>query len=63
VRTLVFREEGSSFLDQASWRKGGAPLQKWAGQTIRIVFAASDTGGDSLVEAGIDDVRIERDSN
>ena len=35
-------------------------MTPWAGQTIRIVFEATDAAPDSLVEAGVDDVRIER---
>jgi len=35
-------------------------MTPWAGQSVRIVFEATDGGVDSLVEAGVDDVRIER---
>jgi hypothetical protein len=35
------------------------PLSKFAGQTVRLVFTATDSAPDSLVEAGLDDVRIE----
>lgn len=59
VRTLAFRTRGSGLLEPARWKKVSLPLTKWAGQTIRIVFTATDTSPDSLVEAGIDDVRVE----
>jgi aminopeptidase S len=35
-------------------------LTPWAGQTIRIVFVATDGGAGSLVEAAVDDVRVTR---
>jgi carboxypeptidase T len=59
TRTLVFREYGGPRVDAAKWIKGIAPLTRWAGQTIRIVFQATDGAADSLVEAGVDDVRVE----
>jgi carboxypeptidase T len=59
VKTLVFRELGTAFLDPGKWRRAGVPLRKWAGQTIRIVFTATDGAAESLVEAEVDDVRIE----
>jgi hypothetical protein len=60
VRTQVFRDLGGAKLVGAKWRKVGIPLDDYAGKTIRIVFTATDGGPDSLVEAGVDDVRIER---
>jgi hypothetical protein len=33
-------------------------LNAFAGQTVRIVFEAADASTASLVEAGVDDVRI-----
>jgi hypothetical protein len=58
ARTLVFEETGSAENDDAAWGSGGAPLSAWAGQTIRLVFSATDDGADSLVEAAVDDIRI-----
>jgi hypothetical protein len=60
VQTQVFRDLGTATLAGAKWRQAGVPLAKFAGQTIRIVFTATDGGPDSLVEAGIDNVRIEQ---
>jgi hypothetical protein len=57
--TQVFRDVGAGFLTGARWQRAGVSLSKFAGQTIRIVFTATDGGPDSLVEAGLDDVRIE----
>jgi hypothetical protein len=62
TKTQVFREIGASSLDGARWVKAGLPLSRWAGQTIRVVFTATDGGPDSLVEAGVDNVRIEQPS-
>jgi carboxypeptidase T len=59
TRHRVFRTLGAGDIQPGRWTKGGVPLSKWAGQTIRIVFTATDGGPDSLVEAGIDNVRIE----
>jgi aminopeptidase S len=55
----VFRDFGAGIIQSGTWMKVGVPLTNWAGQTIRIVFTATDGGPDSLVEAGVDDVRIE----
>jgi carboxypeptidase T len=59
TRVRVFRNLGAGIVQAGKWTKVGVPLTKWAGQTIRIVFTATDGGPDSLVEAGVDDVRIE----
>ncbi|HET9457238.1 MAG TPA: hypothetical protein VFO78_07845, partial [Candidatus Limnocylindrales bacterium] len=53
------RDVGIGMLVGARWQRAGVSLSKFAGQTIRIVFTATDGGADSLVEAGLDDVRIE----
>jgi carboxypeptidase T len=58
TQTQVFEETGAAEDDDASWGSGSASLADWAGQTIRLVFAATDDGPDSLVEAAVDDVRI-----
>ncbi len=60
TRVRVFRDLGAGIIQPGKWTKVGVPLTKWAGQTIRIVFTATDGGPDSLVEAGVDDVRIEQ---
>jgi hypothetical protein len=60
TRTRVFEELGGPEVDAAVWATARVPMAPWAGQTIRIVFEATDAAPDSLVEAGVDDVRIER---
>jgi murein tripeptide amidase MpaA len=60
TRTLLHEERGASNADDAAWRTVRVSMAPWAGQTVRIVFAAADRGGRSLVEAAVDDVRITR---
>jgi hypothetical protein len=53
---------GSSSKVGAAWKSASAALTPWAGKAIRIVITATDGGPDSLVEALIDDIRVERPS-
>jgi len=59
-RTLVREERGAANTDLPKWSTASISMASWAGQTIRIVFAAADNGRASTVEAGVDDVRITR---
>jgi hypothetical protein len=60
TRTQVFEELGAANDDDAAWASASIPMAPWAGQTVRIVIGAADGGRGSLVEAGIEDVRIRR---
>jgi hypothetical protein len=60
TRTLVLEELGAPEDDAAAWTSARIAMDPWAGQTVRIVLGAADEGADSLVEAAVDDVRIER---
>jgi hypothetical protein len=60
VRTEIYHELGSARIDPAKWLRVTRPLTKWAGKSVRIVIRASDLGRNGLVEAGVDDIRIER---
>jgi carboxypeptidase T len=60
TRTLVRAESGAANTDRPAWASASIPLTAWAGQTVRIVFVATDGGPDSVVEAAVDDVRITR---
>ena len=60
TRTVVFEERGAANDDDASWASAGVSVDAWAGQTIHLVFAATDAGNESLVEAAVDDIRIRR---
>jgi hypothetical protein len=60
TRTLVREELGAANSDGPAWTTVWVSMDPWAGQTIRIVFAAQDRGTASTVEAAVDDVRITR---
>lgn len=60
TRTLVRQERGAANTDLPAWATASIPMTPWAGQTVRIVFAAADLGSASTVEAAVDDVRITR---
>jgi hypothetical protein len=60
TRTLVLEEAASAVDDDATWATGWVSMSDFAGQTVRIVFTATDDGADGLVEAAVDDVRIRR---
>jgi carboxypeptidase T len=60
VRTLVRQELGAANTDLPAWTSATIPMTAWAGQTVRIVFAAADLGAPSTIEAAVDDVRITR---
>jgi len=61
-RTLVYEEQGTPTDDDAWWKRVTVPLDAWADKEIRIVVEARDGGRGNIVEAGLDDVRIERGS-
>jgi hypothetical protein len=62
TRTRVLRERGAANTDRPAWASASIPMTPWAGQTVRIVFVATDGGAGSIVEAAVDDVRITRPS-
>jgi carboxypeptidase T len=59
-RTLVWKKSGTASTVSGAWTRQTVSLDPWAGQTIRLVFRATDGGPDSLVEAELDDIRVER---
>ncbi len=61
-RTLVYEEKGRAADDDAVWVRRRVALNAWYDKDIRIVFEAQDGGTNNVVEAGVDDVRIERGS-
>jgi Zn-dependent metalloprotease len=58
--TVVFQRLGAATDVDGVWASTSASLNAFAGQTITIRIEAADAAGASLVEAGIDDVRITR---
>jgi len=60
TRTRVWSKVGTSAIVGATWRQARVDLTRWAGKRIRIVIQATDGSPDSLVEALVDDIRVER---
>jgi extracellular elastinolytic metalloproteinase len=56
--SVVFQRLGAATNVNAAWATATASLNAFAGQTVRILVEAADAATASLVEAGIDDVRI-----
>jgi murein tripeptide amidase MpaA len=56
--TQVFNRTGAAVNLNGAWTTSSASLNQFAGQTIRLVISAADASTASLVEAGVDDVRI-----
>ncbi|HET9852256.1 MAG TPA: M14 family zinc carboxypeptidase [Candidatus Limnocylindrales bacterium] len=60
TRTKVLEKLGRAVDLDAAWRVSSVSLSRFAGQTIRLLFVATDGSPGNLVEAGLDDVRIQR---
>jgi carboxypeptidase T len=60
TRTVVWQRLGAPTLVAGRWRTATVNMDAWVGQTIRIRFQAQDGGAASLVEAGVDDIRVTR---
>ena len=56
--SVVFQRLGAAADLDGAWASASASLNGFAGQTVRLVIEAADAATASLVEAGIDDVRI-----
>jgi len=56
----VFERLGSATDVDAAWTTQTVNLNAFAGQTIQILIEAADASTASLVEAGVDDVRVTR---
>ena len=55
---VVFEQLGTRNNNVAIWDSFSVDLNSFAGQTVYILIEAADAGGGSLVEAGVDDVRV-----
>jgi carboxypeptidase T len=58
LRETVLRLSGDDADRDAAWSLHHVDLAAFAGRTIRIEFEAADLGLPSLVEAGIDEIRV-----
>jgi extracellular elastinolytic metalloproteinase len=58
--TVVFQRVGTAANRNGAWTAASADLSAFAGQTVRLLVEAADADTASLVEAGVDDVRITR---
>ena len=56
--TTVFQRLGAATNVNGAWASTSVSLNAFAGQSVRILIEAADAGTASLVEAGIDDVRV-----
>jgi subtilisin family serine protease len=56
--STVFQQLGAATNRAGSWATATVNLSGFAGQTLRLRFEAADASTASLVEAGVDDVRI-----
>jgi trimeric autotransporter adhesin len=56
--TQVFQKLGTNSNVNGVWATATANISSFAGQSVRILIEAADASGASLVEAGIDDVKI-----
>jgi len=58
--TTLFTQPGAASDRDGAWSSGTWSLSAYAGQSVRILISAADAYTASLVEAGVDDVRITR---
>jgi aminopeptidase S len=56
--TAVFTQAGAATNRNGAWATGTWNVSAYAGQSVRILIQAADASGASLVEAGVDDVRV-----
>jgi hypothetical protein len=55
---LLLEELGAANNDNGAWATASVNLNAFAGQTIYLLIEAADNASGSIVEAGIDDVKI-----
>lgn len=56
--TVLFTQAGAASNRNGAWAVTSWNISTYAGQSIRVQITAADASGASLVEAGVDDVRI-----
>ncbi|HSB65735.1 MAG TPA: Ig-like domain-containing protein, partial [Anaerolineales bacterium] len=55
---MVFEELGTPENDDGVWAIDNVSIEEFSGQVVHILISAADEAGESLVEAGIDNVLI-----
>ncbi|MEU4234704.1 M28 family metallopeptidase [Nonomuraea sp. NPDC026600] len=58
--STVFQQLGAASNRDGAWSTASADVSAFAGQSVRVLIEAADASGASLVEAGVDDVKITR---
>lgn len=58
--TALFTQAGAATNRNGAWTSGSWSISAFAGQSVRILIEAADASTASLVEAGVDDVKITR---
>ncbi|MFI6796262.1 M14 family zinc carboxypeptidase [Streptosporangium canum] len=56
--TQVFQQLGAATNRNGAWAASSVDISSHAGQSVRILIEAADASGASLVEAGVDNVKI-----
>jgi aminopeptidase S len=56
--TTVLDQAGAASNRAASWQTQTADVSAYAGQSVRVVVEAADAGTASLIEAGVDSIKI-----
>jgi len=59
TQTVFIENAAGNSTKTAAWKSRSVDLSSYAGRTIRIILQATDFDTPSLVEAGLDDMRIE----
>lgn len=55
----IFEERGAADVDEAVWETFSTELNDFLGDTVYLLFEAADMYSPSLVEAAVEDIRIE----
>ncbi|GAB2484734.1 M4 family metallopeptidase [Streptosporangium sandarakinum] len=56
--TVVFQQLGAASDRAGAWQTATVNLSSYAGQTVRLLVETADASTASLIEAGVDDVKI-----
>jgi aminopeptidase S len=58
--STVFQQLGAATDRDGAWAAATVDVSAFAGQSVRVLVEAADASTASLVEAGVDDVKILR---